>query len=187
MVTWWCTSGINGANTRSQGKNGIRDSADLFTSDTLKGGAKKPEFAKLLCENSGADVEWFMDKFNLDLSLVARLGGHSASRTHRGKERFPGMTVTCALTTEDLNLCSLHREPCLVRPARESDSKVTECGSHVKRVVTHNSLSSHNRVPMISPVVCTLFYHPDSLHNTIHTANDLTRRQSHSVTTSFVT
>ena len=35
-----------------------------------------------------------MDKFNLDLSLVARLGGHSAPRTHRGKERFPGMTIT---------------------------------------------------------------------------------------------
>ena len=24
------------------------------------------------------DVEWLLDKFNLDLSLVARLGGHSA-------------------------------------------------------------------------------------------------------------
>jgi aspartate oxidase len=38
-----------------------------------------------------------MDAFNLDLSLVARLGGHSAPRTHRGKERFPGMTITYAL------------------------------------------------------------------------------------------
>merc|ERR1719311_115978 len=61
------------------------------------GGAKKPELVKVLCENSGADVEWLMDKFDLDLSLVARLGGHSAPRTHRGKERFPGMTITYAL------------------------------------------------------------------------------------------
>ena len=38
-----------------------------------------------------------MDKFALDLSLVARLGGHSAPRTHRGAERFPGMTITYAL------------------------------------------------------------------------------------------
>merc|ERR1711920_955928 len=45
----------------------------------------------------GADVEWLMDAFNLDLSLVARLGGHSQPRTHRGKERFPGMTITYAL------------------------------------------------------------------------------------------
>jgi len=28
---------------------------------------------------------------------VARLGGHSAPRTHRGAERFPGMTITYAL------------------------------------------------------------------------------------------
>ena len=42
------TSGINGANTRTQRERGIKDSADLFTSDTLKGGAKKPELAKVL-------------------------------------------------------------------------------------------------------------------------------------------
>ena len=68
-----------------------------FTSDSLKGGAKKPELAKVLCENSGADVEWLLDRFNLVMSLVTRLGGHSAHRTHRGKERFRGMTLTCAL------------------------------------------------------------------------------------------
>jgi len=91
------TSGINGSDTKAQRANNIKDSAELFTSDTLKGGAKRPEVAKLMCDNSGPDVEWLMDKFNLDLSLVARLGGHSAPRTHRGKERFPGMTITYAL------------------------------------------------------------------------------------------
>merc|ERR1712187_33452 len=91
------TSGINGAATRTQASKNIQDSSDLFTKDTLKGGAKKPEIVKVLCENSGRDVEWLMDAFNLDLSLVARLGGHSQPRTHRGKERFPGMTITYAL------------------------------------------------------------------------------------------
>ena len=38
-----------------------------------------------------------MGKFDLDLSLLARLGGHSQPRTHRGAERFPGMTITHAL------------------------------------------------------------------------------------------
>jgi len=42
-------------------------------------------------------VDWLVDKFDLDLSLLARLGGHSAPRTHRGAERFPGMTITYAL------------------------------------------------------------------------------------------
>merc|ERR1712137_1478915 len=91
------TSGINGANTSAQRANGINDSVELFTKDTLKGGAKKPAIAQVLCGNSGSDVEWLMDKFALDLSLVARLGGHSAPRTHRGAERFPGMTITYAL------------------------------------------------------------------------------------------
>ena len=52
---------------------------------------------QVLCGNSGPDVDWLVDKFDLDMSLLARLGGHSAPRTHRGKERFPGMTITYAL------------------------------------------------------------------------------------------
>ncbi|CAL1128826.1 unnamed protein product [Cladocopium goreaui] len=91
------TSGINGAGTKTQKAKNIPDTAEIFTQDTLKGGAKKPELAKLLCVNSAADVDWLVEKFNLDLSLVARLGGHSQPRTHRGKERFPGMTITYAL------------------------------------------------------------------------------------------
>jgi len=91
------TSGINGAATKTQKVKGVEDSVELFTSDTLKGGAKRPEVVKVLCGNSGADVDWLVEKFDLDLSLLARLGGHSAPRTHRGKERFPGMTITYAL------------------------------------------------------------------------------------------
>merc|ERR1711937_384164 len=89
--------GINGSQTKTQAAKGIPDTNDIFLADTLKGGAKKPEVAKVLCFNSGDDVNWLMDKFDLDLSLVARLGGHSQPRTHRGKERFPGMTITYAL------------------------------------------------------------------------------------------
>merc|ERR1711920_548529 len=60
------TSGINGAETKTQKDKGIDDTIDLFTNDTLKGGAKKPELAKVLCGNSGADVDWLVDKFDLD-------------------------------------------------------------------------------------------------------------------------
>jgi len=91
------TSGINGAGTKTQKAKGIPDNAEIFVADTLKGGAKKPELAKVLCMNSAADVDWLIEKFDLDLSLVARLGGHSQPRTHRGAERFPGMTITYAL------------------------------------------------------------------------------------------
>merc|ERR1712032_550690 len=85
------TSGINGACTKGQAAKGIKDSNDIFLADTLKGGAKKPEVAKVLCFESGPGVDWLVDKFELDLSLIARMGGHSVPRCHRGKERFPGM------------------------------------------------------------------------------------------------
>jgi flavocytochrome c len=91
------TSGINGAGTSTQKAKGIKDSGETFLADTLKGGAKKPEIAKVMCYESGPGVEWLIEKFDLDLSLVARLGGHSQQRTHRGAERFPGMTITYAL------------------------------------------------------------------------------------------
>ena len=38
-----------------------------------------------------------MDKFNLDLLIVARLGGLSAHISNTGKDRFPCMTVTYAV------------------------------------------------------------------------------------------
>merc|ERR1711937_945749 len=86
-----------GSETKTQKAKGVKDTNDIFIADTLKGGAKKPEVAKVLCTESGPGVDWLMDKFELDLSLLARLGGHSQPRTHRGAERFPGMTITYAL------------------------------------------------------------------------------------------
>ena len=51
----------------------------------------------MLTEESGPAVDWLTNRFDLDLSLLSRLGGHSQPRTHRGKEKFPGMTITYAL------------------------------------------------------------------------------------------
>ena len=43
------TSGINGAGTKTQKSKSIPDNSEIFIADTLKGGAKKPELAKVLC------------------------------------------------------------------------------------------------------------------------------------------
>lgn len=96
------TSGINGALTRTQISLGVKDSPDAFLHDTAlsasKGASDKPyPLARVLTYGSAPAVEWLQDSFGLDLSLVSRLGGHSFPRTHRGKERFPGMTITYAL------------------------------------------------------------------------------------------
>merc|ERR1719379_1972396 len=91
------TSGINGAGTRSQRALGIEDSPELFEADTKRGGASREDLIKVLTHQSASGVEWLMDSFELDLSLVSRMGGHSNPRTHRGKEKFPGMTITYGL------------------------------------------------------------------------------------------
>jgi len=91
------TSGINGALTRAQRNLKIDDSPELFSGDTMRGGASRPDLVKVLCEESAPAVDWITDAFGVDLSLVSRLGGHSMPRTHRGKERFPGMTITYGL------------------------------------------------------------------------------------------
>ena len=100
------TSGINGALTKTQMRAGIPDSPELFEQDTLKGatGLKHstppdytPPLAHVLTHDSGPAVDWLIERFGLDLSLVSRLGGHSQPRTHRGTERFPGFTITYAL------------------------------------------------------------------------------------------
>jgi len=96
------TSGINGTPTRTQAEHGYADNVRIFEEDTALsasgGKSKEPSpLAKVLCGESGPAVEWLIEKFGLDMSCLGQLGGHSFPRTHRGKERFPGMTITYAL------------------------------------------------------------------------------------------
>ena len=49
-----------------------------FTPGTLKGGAQGPDVANVFEQLCGADVDWLMENFDLDFSLPARRGGHSA-------------------------------------------------------------------------------------------------------------
>ncbi|KAF9110218.1 hypothetical protein BGX27_006636 [Mortierella sp. AM989] len=102
------TSGINGALTKTQIQLGIKDSVEAFYEDTAKSARDmlRPDLVKVLTGRSASAVEWLQDKFQLDLSLVSRLGGHSFPRTHRGKEKMPGMTITYALMEllEDLSV-----------------------------------------------------------------------------------
>ncbi|MBW0496370.1 hypothetical protein O181_036085 [Austropuccinia psidii MF-1] len=92
------TSGINGAGTNSQAALGIPDSAKVFFDDTKKSARDlaRDDLIKVLTGKSAEAVNWLQDKFNLDLSKVSRLGGHSFERTHRGGAQFPGMTITYA-------------------------------------------------------------------------------------------
>ncbi|CUM66346.1 uncharacterized protein PRCAT00004009001 [Priceomyces carsonii] len=94
------TSGINGALTRTQVKLAIKDSVEQFYEDTLATAKDRanPELIRVLTYNSASAVHWLQDVFELDLSVISRLGGHSQPRTHRGKDaKFPGMAITYRL------------------------------------------------------------------------------------------
>ncbi|KAI9316695.1 FAD binding domain-containing protein [Dichotomocladium elegans] len=126
------TSGINGALTRTQMAHEIKDSVEAFYQDTLKSARElaRPELIKVLTGHSASAVEWLQDKFELDLSLVSRLGGHSFPRTHRGKEQFPGMTITYALMEgiEELAINQPHRAK-IVKKARVTNLIKEQDGS----------------------------------------------------------
>jgi len=51
----------------------------------------RDDLIRVLTGRSADAVHWLQSKFGLDLSKVARLGGHNQPRTHRGDAQFPGM------------------------------------------------------------------------------------------------
>jgi succinate dehydrogenase/fumarate reductase flavoprotein subunit len=63
---------------------GIGDSVKQFYEDTLKSARDKarPDLIKVLTYQSASAVEWLQDIFNLDLTLVSRLGYAMCSHIH---------------------------------------------------------------------------------------------------------
>lgn len=115
------TSGINGAGTDSQRNLNIPDTAQIFFEDTKKSARDlaRDDLIRVLTGRSGDAVNWLQDKFNLDLSKVSRLGGHSQPRTHRGDAQFPGMVMTYAQLErlEDLSV-SIPERVRIIKKAR---------------------------------------------------------------------
>ncbi|TFK74546.1 fumarate reductase [Pluteus cervinus] len=128
------TSGINGAGTQSQQALGIPDNAKTFFEDTKKSARElaRDDLIQVLTGRSGDAVNWLQDKFGLDLSKVARLGGHTHPRTHRGDAQFPGMVITYAQLErlEDLSVSSPERVK-IIKKARATRLVKDESGAVV--------------------------------------------------------
>ncbi|KAJ3028515.1 UNVERIFIED_CONTAM: hypothetical protein HDU68_001511 [Siphonaria sp. JEL0065] len=139
------TSGINGAGTTAQQRLGIPDTSAIFYEDSAKSARAEiqPALTKVLTYQSGSAVEWISEQFKVDLSLVSRLGGHSQPRTHRGKEMFPGMTMTYALMEkyEDLTKSNPDRAK-LLKKARATKLIKNEAGAVIGVEYEHGG-SSH--------------------------------------------
>ncbi|KIY71113.1 Flavocytochrome c [Cylindrobasidium torrendii FP15055 ss-10] len=127
------TSGINGAGTQTQQEAGIPDSAKTFFDDTKKSARElaRDDLIRVLTGRSGDAVNWLQDKFGLDLSKVARLGGHSQPRTHRGNAQFPGMVITYAqmerledLAVSDPNRVKILKKARVTKLLKEGDAVI---------------------------------------------------------------
>ncbi|KAI1466272.1 Flavocytochrome c [Daldinia caldariorum] len=105
------SSGINGAGTRFQQALNI-PTDESFYSDTVRSagskftennppGIDREALVKILTGQSENAVSWLADELNVDLSVVAQLGGHSVPRTHRGGgELPPGAAIISALLSK---------------------------------------------------------------------------------------
>lgn len=93
------TGGINASHTKQQRALGIKDCPEDFEADTARsaGDRVRPALVKVLTHKSSSAVEWLSEKYDLDLNTVGLMAGVSAPRCHRGKERFPGFTITYRL------------------------------------------------------------------------------------------
>ncbi|RXW21334.1 hypothetical protein EST38_g4529 [Candolleomyces aberdarensis] len=135
------TSGINGAGTNTQRQLGIPDTAEVFFADTKKSARDlaRDDLIQVLTGRSGDAVNWLQDKFQLDLSKVARLGGHSQPRTHRGDAQFPGMVITYAQMErlEDLAVSNPERVK-IIKKARVTKLIKEDSGAVVGAEYTHN-------------------------------------------------
>lgn len=105
------SSGINGVPTRFQptGRSGDKtDSISAFYDDTTKSVGlellhksffeQRDDLIATLTTSSASAITWLTDDIGVDLSHVARLGGHSFARTHRGAGSTPpGRAIVTAL------------------------------------------------------------------------------------------
>ena len=89
------SSGINSCAAYGGGGPDELDSQELFVEDTTRsaGSAANKELIDVLVRGSEEAVKWLRERINVDLSSVAQLGGHSASRTRRPSNGMVGAEI----------------------------------------------------------------------------------------------
>ena len=124
-------SGINGVLTPAQKQAGIVDSQESFEKDMMMQQAKPCEFARVISESASDAYNWLCSSFNLDLSHVTRIGGHSVPRTHRGPSQLPGVQITLSLVQsleamqrKDAGRCRILTHATVTRLLVSSDGSV---------------------------------------------------------------
>ncbi|CAI7798908.1 unnamed protein product [Closterium sp. NIES-53] len=88
------SSGMNAARSGPQLASGIEDKLEDFAKDTEKSGKGLSDMALVdVIVKQSADAVAFLEGFQIDLSSIAQLGGHSHPRTHRSKPDGKPMNI----------------------------------------------------------------------------------------------
>ncbi|CAI5481643.1 unnamed protein product [Closterium sp. Yama58-4] len=88
------SSGMNAARSGPQLAVGIEDKLEDFAKDTEKSGKGLSDMALVdVIVKQSADAVAFLEGFQIDLSSIAQLGGHSHPRTHRSKPDGKPMNI----------------------------------------------------------------------------------------------
>ena len=79
------TSGINLLETEPQKKNNIIDNYTIFYSDTMKSGKyiNNPSLVSTFINGTKTLYDYYTNNFDIDITLLGILSGHSVARTHR--------------------------------------------------------------------------------------------------------
>ncbi len=93
---------IAAAGTRSQKKNGIEDSGEIFAGDIVKlaRGQTDATLARAFADASGRTVDWLVDTHQVPLALDLDWGtalGHSRSRIHATPTKTGTELMTCLI------------------------------------------------------------------------------------------
>ncbi|KAI1394405.1 Flavocytochrome c [Hypoxylon trugodes] len=138
------SSGINGAGTRFQRAQGIAGD-DSFFADTVRSAGRRftetgsplvdrKALVEILTSQSENAVNWLADELNVDLSVVAQLGGHSIARTHRGGGKLPPGAAIVSALVEELKANSEFT----LENSSEVDELLTDGSGAVRGVRYHN-------------------------------------------------
>jgi flavocytochrome c len=145
-------AGYNGANTKVQKEQGIKDSVDMFAKDTAFSGYKTHNLPPnplqvILANNSGPGHAWLQD-YGIKLTVLSQNGGHSAARTHRPTKGGAGSYITNSL------LRKLKKNPkcTIINKSRVCDL-LQDSQGRVNGVVYEDFPSGENRKYVRAPAV----------------------------------
>lgn len=123
------SSGIN-ACCGIHSSDSAEDSLDLFTKDTAvsAGSAAQPALIHILTEHSAKAVQWLQDELQLELDVVAQLGGHSVPRTHRPSRGMVGSELVVRLSQvlkQQSRQCTTLTDTTVTRLLYSADGRVS--------------------------------------------------------------